>query len=54
MGITNQIEGGMIQAASWTLKEQVTFDQKGITSTNWGELSNFFGLLKFLSGSSND
>lgn len=34
-GITNQIEGGMIQAASWTLKEQVTFDQNGITSTNW-------------------
>jgi CO/xanthine dehydrogenase Mo-binding subunit len=34
-GITNQIEGGMIQAASWTLKEQVTFDQKGITSTDW-------------------
>jgi len=25
----------MIQAASWTLKEQVTFDKIKITSTNW-------------------
>jgi len=34
-GIKNQIEGGMIQAASWTLKEQVKFDENGITSTDW-------------------
>ena len=34
-GITNQIEGGMIQAASWTLKEQVTFTSTEITSTDW-------------------
>ncbi len=34
-GIKNQMEGGMIQAASWTLKEQVTFNQNGITSTDW-------------------
>ncbi|MCM4150885.1 xanthine dehydrogenase family protein molybdopterin-binding subunit [Arenibacter sp. N53] len=34
-GITNQVEGGMIQAASWTLKEQVTFNTKEITSTDW-------------------
>ncbi len=34
-GIKNQIEGGMIQAASWTLKEQVTFDKHGITSKDW-------------------
>ncbi len=34
-GIKNQIEGGMIQAASWTLKEQVTFDEHRITSTDW-------------------
>jgi CO/xanthine dehydrogenase Mo-binding subunit len=40
-GITNQIEGGMIQAASWTLKEEVTFDQKGITSTNWASYPIF-------------
>tara|TARA_Y100001980_G_scaffold46355_1_gene30641 strand:- start:49850 stop:52021 length:2172 start_codon:yes stop_codon:yes gene_type:complete len=34
-GIKNQIEGGMIQAASWTRKEQVTFNASGITSTDW-------------------
>ncbi|MCJ7467211.1 MAG: molybdopterin-dependent oxidoreductase [Maribacter sp.] len=34
-GIVNQIEGGMIQAASWTLKEQVTFNSNGVTSTDW-------------------
>lgn len=34
-GLTNQIEGGMIQAASWTLKEQVTFNTSQITSTDW-------------------
>ena len=35
-GITNQTEGGMIQAASWTIKEQVTYSNKEVTSTNWG------------------
>jgi CO/xanthine dehydrogenase Mo-binding subunit len=34
-GIKNQIEGGMIQSASWTLYEQVTFDDKQITSRAW-------------------
>lgn len=34
-GLKNQTEGGMIQAASWTLKEQVRFDRKRITSTGW-------------------
>jgi CO/xanthine dehydrogenase Mo-binding subunit len=34
-GIKNQIEGGMIQSASWTLFEQVRFDEKHITSLNW-------------------
>src|SRR5690606_3923219 len=34
-GLTNQIEGGMIQAASWTLKEQVTFNINKIKSTDW-------------------
>ena len=34
-GIKNQTEGGMIQAASWTLKEQVKFDHEKITSTDW-------------------
>jgi CO/xanthine dehydrogenase Mo-binding subunit len=34
-GIKNQIEGGMIQSASWTLKEQVRFNEKQITSRDW-------------------
>jgi len=34
-GLTNQIEGGIIQSTSWTLHEQVRFDRKGITSRNW-------------------
>ena len=34
-GLRNQLEGGAIQAASWTLKEQVTWDAQGITSTDW-------------------
>ena len=35
-GIKNQTEGGMIQSASWTIKEQVKFDGKRITSSDWG------------------
>ena len=35
-GLKNQTEGGMIQSASWTIKEQVKFDNKRITSTDWG------------------
>ena len=34
-GLSNQLEGGFFQAASWTLQEQVTFDNKGITSRDW-------------------
>jgi nicotinate dehydrogenase subunit B len=34
-GLINQTEGGMIQSASWTLKEQVKFDNKHITSSDW-------------------
>ena len=34
-GIINQIEGGMLQAASWTLKEEVTFEDNKITSADW-------------------
>lgn len=33
--IANQIEGGLIQSLSWTLKEEVKFDATGITSTDW-------------------
>jgi nicotinate dehydrogenase subunit B len=34
-GAVNQIEGGAIQATSWTLKERVRFDRHNITSDNW-------------------
>ena len=34
-GVTNQAEGGIVQAASWTLKEQVRFDRTRITSRTW-------------------
>jgi CO/xanthine dehydrogenase Mo-binding subunit len=34
-GLINQTEGGMIQSASWTLKEQVKFDNRHITSSDW-------------------
>ena len=36
-GVLNQIEGGIIQSTSWTLKEQVQFDRTRITSLNWDE-----------------
>jgi nicotinate dehydrogenase subunit B len=36
-GIANQIEGGVIQSASWTLKEAVQYDRAGVTSRNWQE-----------------
>jgi CO/xanthine dehydrogenase Mo-binding subunit len=34
-GLTNQIEGGIVQSTSWTLHEQVDFDQNGIRSRDW-------------------
>ena len=34
-GVANQIEGGAIQATSWALKEQVSFDETGVTSRSW-------------------
>jgi nicotinate dehydrogenase subunit B len=34
-GLTNQIEGGAIQSASWTLHERVRFDRNGILSQDW-------------------
>jgi nicotinate dehydrogenase subunit B len=36
-GVANQIEGGAIQAASWTLKEAVKFDRTRVTSATWEE-----------------
>jgi CO/xanthine dehydrogenase Mo-binding subunit len=43
-GIRNQIEGGFIQAASWTLYEQVGFDTQRITSRDWSG----YPILRFL------
>jgi CO/xanthine dehydrogenase Mo-binding subunit len=34
-GVRNQIEGGAVQATSWTLKERVRFDRWRVTSTDW-------------------
>ena len=34
-GLTAQLEGGLIQAASWALMEEVTYDSGGITSRDW-------------------
>ncbi len=34
-GLANQLEGGFLQAASWTLKEQVRGDRAAIRSTDW-------------------
>ena len=34
-GVINQIEGGAIQAASWTLMEQVRFADGVVTSSDW-------------------
>ncbi|MWL91035.1 molybdopterin cofactor-binding domain-containing protein [Cupriavidus sp. SW-Y-13] len=35
-GVRNQIEGGILQAASWSLYEQLRFDPQGIRSFDWG------------------
>jgi nicotinate dehydrogenase subunit B len=35
-GLEMQIEGGIIQSTSWTLKESVQFDHTRVTSRNWG------------------
>ena len=34
-GVRNQIEGGIVQAASWTLMEAVAFDRMRVTSADW-------------------
>lgn len=35
VSLASQLEGALIQSASWTLKEQVTFGPDGITSCDW-------------------
>jgi nicotinate dehydrogenase subunit B len=34
-GVRNQIEGGIVQSASWTLHEAVRYDDTGILSRDW-------------------
>ena len=34
-GVINQVEGGAVQSASWTLRERVSFDRTRVTSVNW-------------------
>jgi nicotinate dehydrogenase subunit B len=34
-GIINQIEGGIVQSASWTLKERVNFEGDAVTTQDW-------------------
>jgi nicotinate dehydrogenase subunit B len=41
-GVINQLEGGIIQSASWVLKEQVRFDN-GVASIDW----DTYPVLKF-------
>ena len=36
-GVVNQIEGGIIQSASWTLMESVRFDQTRVTTRSWAD-----------------
>jgi nicotinate dehydrogenase subunit B len=33
--VSSQIEGAFLQSASWTLMEQVAFDQQGVISVDW-------------------
>ncbi|HUF38506.1 MAG TPA: molybdopterin cofactor-binding domain-containing protein, partial [Anaerolineales bacterium] len=34
-GLANQLEGGLVQAASWTLKEAVRYGPEGVESVDW-------------------
>ena len=36
-GVVNQIEGGIVQTVSWTLKERVLFDRERVTTRNWDD-----------------
>ncbi len=44
-GVRNQIEGGIVQALSWSLFESVRFDAQRITSTDWSS----YPILRFSS-----
>src|SRR4051812_8780252 len=36
-GVRNQIEGGILQSASWTLKEAVNFDRTRVKTRSWAD-----------------
>ena len=36
-GVVNQIEGGIIQSASWTLMESVGYDRTRVTTQSWAD-----------------
>jgi nicotinate dehydrogenase subunit B len=36
-GLVNQIEGGIVQALSWTLKEAVAWEPGGVTARSWDD-----------------
>ena len=36
-GVVNQIEGGIIQSASWTLMEAVRYDRTRVTTRSWAD-----------------
>jgi CO/xanthine dehydrogenase Mo-binding subunit len=36
-GVANQVEGGIVQAVSWVLKERVRFDRTRITTRSWDD-----------------
>jgi CO/xanthine dehydrogenase Mo-binding subunit len=42
-GLKNQIEGGVVQAISWTLKEALQWDTERVTSRSWED----YPILKF-------
>jgi CO/xanthine dehydrogenase Mo-binding subunit len=42
-GLINQIEGGIIQATSWTLKEAIRFDRRRILTESWAD----YDILRF-------
>lgn len=40
-GLRNQTEGGMVQSASWTLKEEVKFNKQHVSSLDWASYPIF-------------
>ena len=42
-GLRNQIEGGIVQAISWTLKEAIRWDRERLLSRTWED----YPILKF-------